>query len=101
MSALAKGPVAPLDDPHYTPQHPPIDGRVPDVVAKWGPASQLRWFRRFIDQLGQRTDWARYYCESPHHTGACCGSCFDESNDGYGVLLDGWCCCQDTRMSTG
>jgi hypothetical protein len=24
---------APLDDPAYTPAHPPVDGQVPDVVA--------------------------------------------------------------------
>lgn len=29
--------VAPLEDPDYVPVHVPLNGRVPDVVARWGP----------------------------------------------------------------
>lgn len=85
---------APLDDPTYTPAHPPADGKIPKVVAKWGARSQLRWFRRFSDQLGRRRDWDRFYCQSERHRGFCCTSCFDEYQDGYGVMVDGWCCCR-------
>jgi hypothetical protein len=88
---------APLDDPTYTPVHRPADGRVPDVVARWGPKSQLRWFRRFRNQLAHGQWLDRFYCETEHHCGPCCNSCFDEFQDGYGVMLDGWCCCQAVR----
>ena len=93
-------PIAPLDDPAYIPQYPPVDGQVPEVVVKWGPRSQLRWFRRFGKLLGVRNDWDRYYCTSPHHRGLCCTSCEGEYLDGYqggGVMMDGWCCCHDSR----
>lgn len=89
--------VAPLDDPTYVPLHPPTNGQIPEVVAKWGMRSQLRWFRRFGSQLGQRTDWDRYYCTSEYHRGICCTSCWDEYQDGYGVMMDGRCCCHDQR----
>lgn len=85
---------APLDDPAYTPVHQPANGQVPDVVALWGPRSQLRWFRRFADQLAKRKDWDRFYCQSEHHHGTCCYSCFDEWQVGIGVMMDGWCCCR-------
>lgn len=92
--------IAPLEDPAYEPKHPPIDGQVPDVVARFGSRTQLRWFRRFGDQLGVRKDWGDYYCQSEHHRGLCCSSCYGEYLDGYqggGVMMDGWCCCQDER----
>lgn len=91
---------APLEDPAYTPAHPPVDGQVPDVIAKWGPRSQLRWFRRFGTQLGRRKGWDLFYCESEHHRGLCCGSCWDEWQAGTGVMVDGWCCCQAIREET-
>lgn len=89
----------PLDDPRYVPAHPPVVGRVPDVVAKWGPKSQARWFRRFRDQVGSQpiAVWDAHYCASEHHRGQCCYSCGDEYLDGYGDDLDGRCCCQDER----
>ena len=91
-------PRTPLEDPAYTAVHQPINGCVPDVVALWGPRSQLRWFRRFGNQLGVRKDWDRFYCTSEHHRGLCCNSCLDEYLDDTGVMQDGWCCCQDQRM---
>lgn len=91
----------PLEDPSYTPRNPPIDGRVPDVVERWGPASQLRWFRRFGSQLGPQTGWHRWYCMSLRHRGGCCFSCDVESGQGYGVRDDGYCCCHDGRGSVG
>lgn len=91
--------LAPLDDPAYTPQHPPLESQVPDVITNWGPRSQLRWFRRFGQQLGPRKDWDRYYCQSEHHPGLCCSSCDDEYEAATGVRLDGWCCCRDQRSA--
>ena len=83
--------VPPLEDPTYTPEHPPIGGIVPDVVAKWGPASQLRWFTRFQGQIKPMpiTEWARFYCESEQHRGICCQSCIDDGD----TWQDGICCC--------
>lgn len=87
----------PLEDPTYTPAHPPINGQVPDVVAKWSPRSQLRWFLRFGKQLGGRKDWERFYCASEHHRGFCCTSCWDEFEASTGVMMDGWCCCRSGK----
>lgn len=94
-------PTAPLDDPAYVPVHQPTGGAVPDVVERWGPRSQLRWFRRFGTQLGWRHDWDRFYCTSEHHRGLCCSSCFDEYQDGYGIMMGAWCCCLDERNKKG
>lgn len=91
--------LAPLDDPTYRPQHPPNNSEVPDIIAKWGPRSQLRWFRRFGQQLGARKDWDRYHCQSEHHRGLCCLPCDDEYEAGVGVMMDGWCCCRDQRIA--
>lgn len=88
---------APLNDPTYVPAHPPVDGRVPDVVAKWGQRSQLRWFRRFRSDLAPSGDLSRYFCQSEHHRGPCCSSCESEAEDGFGIWVDGWCCCRDER----
>jgi hypothetical protein len=96
----ATGAVAPLDDPTYEPKHPPVGGGIPAVVAKWGPRSQLRWFRRFGRQLGLRRDWDQYYVHSEHHRGVCCFSCEEEAWHGEGAMLDGWCCCHDGRLGT-
>ncbi len=91
---------SPLNDPAYQPLHPPVDGRVPDVVARFGPRTQLRWFDRFQAQIA-RQDLSAFHCQSLHHLGPCCGSCYGEFEDGYqggGVMMDGWCCCHDERM---
>lgn len=85
--------LAPLDDPRYEPKYPPVNGGVPHVVSMWGPRSQLRWFRRFRDQLDARwVDWARYYCISLEHRGGCCVSCLDDEMEGYGGYGSGCCC---------
>jgi len=92
----------PLEDPDYEPERPPVNGQIPDVVARFGPPTQIRWFKRFGEQLGKRKDWDDYYCQSEHHRGLCCGSCYSEYEDGYqggGVMVDGWCCCRDERAS--
>lgn len=88
--------LAPLDDPTYQPEHPPVAGQIPDVVAKWGPPSQVRWFRRFGAELGLRRDWDRYYCQSEHHRDLCCYSCEDEGE--RGTQGCGYCCCRDERI---
>lgn len=86
--------LAPLDDPAYEPQHPPVAGQIPDVVAKWGPRSQVRWFRRFGHELGVRRDWDLYYCHTDRHRGLHCFSCEEEGD--LGVQGCGnYCCCRD------
>src|SRR4051812_43977328 len=64
---------APLNDPDYAPAYPPIDGRVPPEVARFGPRSQLRWFARHFDMLRDTSARALddYYINSTMHTGAC------------------------------
>ena len=89
---------APLDDPTYMPEHPPVDGVIPPVVARWGPASQRRWFRRFWRELADQQGWDSFYCSSEYHLGSCCYSCGDEAEMGSGVAQDGWCCCRDERI---
>lgn len=89
--------VAPLDDPAYQPEHPPINGQVPDVIAKWGPRSQRRWFQRFRTDLAPRKDWDKFYCHSEHHRGLCCFSCQDEQQEGIREW-DDRCCCRDERI---
>jgi len=92
--------MTPLEDPSHEPEHPPENGQIPEVVAKWGKASQLRWFKRFGGDLHPRQTWGQYWCESEHHPGLCCHSCQGELRDGYhggGVMSDGWCCCRDRR----
>jgi hypothetical protein len=87
--------VAPLDDPSYDPVHKPVDGRVPAVVARWGAASQLRWFARFRDELTRRkliSEWDAFYCESAEHRGSCCDRCIEDWLDGYGYASG--CCCK-------
>lgn len=94
----------PLQDPNYQPEHIPIDGMVPPIIARWGKASQLRWFKRFSKitpkgfTLSHRNDFSIFWCDSEHHIGPCCGSCIGEFEDGFGVMMDGWCCCKDPRM---
>jgi hypothetical protein len=93
--------LTPLEDPDYLPKHPPENGKIPEVVARWGKRSQLRWFQRFGSELHPRQCWGEYWCESEHHRGVCCGSCIGEFEDGWqggGVITDGWCCCKDSRQ---
>lgn len=90
---------APLDDPNYEPEHPPVNGIIPGVVAKWGPRSQLRWFRRFRSQLSDRQGqgWDQFYYVTENHLGGCCYSCAEEYEYSTGVMMDGWCCCREER----
>jgi hypothetical protein len=103
--------IAPLDDPTYDPVHKPARGRVPEVVARWGRRSQLRWWRRFRAELYEQIqaltvaernalprDSDEYYIESEYHRGVCCYSCADEAEYDMGVMQDGWCCCRDERI---
>lgn len=86
--------VAPLDDPAYEPAHPPVDGVPPDVVRKWGPRSQMRWFSRFGRDLKPQpySFWAEFYCSSEQHRGGCCVSCIED-----GEVYEDACCCQGLR----
>jgi hypothetical protein len=90
---------APLDDPAYVPQHPPVNGIVPEVVRKWGLRSQYRWFGRFWPQLKAQpySFWAAFYCSSESHRGLCCSSCIEDKAEGYGDDIDG-CCCRATSL---
>lgn len=87
--------LAPLDDPRYVPANPPFKGTVPDVVAKWGPRSQRRWFRRFRGEIKpmRHEEWARFYCSSETHRGLCCVSCVADQEEGY-YDMPGRCCCK-------
>lgn len=87
----------PLEDPRYDPVHKPQEGRVPPVIERWGPASQLRWFRRFGGELNPMEDLGAYWCTSEEHPGPCCISCQWEAYEDTGVVMDGYCCCQDQR----
>ncbi|MFJ9847519.1 DUF6221 family protein [Kitasatospora sp. NPDC101155] len=46
---------------------------------------------RRVRLLAEGYGWGR------HHPGACCQSCWEEAEDGAGVMVDGWCCCRDGR----
>ena len=89
MSAAAEPP--PLARPDYVPEHPPIDGRVPAVVERWGPASQVRWFARFLAALQPlpASEWQRWHIHSEQHRGPCCISCEQD-----GEHFDSACCCR-------
>ncbi len=92
--------LAPLDDPIYQPEHPPTpDGGVPDVVAKWGPRSQLRWFVRFRGQYAPQPHkrWELFYIDSEQHRGLCCTSCVEDEQDGFGSMGPEHCCCLGFR----
>lgn len=87
--------LAPLEDPDYQPRYVPENGRPPAIVAKWGPRSQVRWFRRFWNDLGDHglvnTDRLEgFYCHSTEHTGPCCSSCMDYEDE----TPDRYCCCK-------
>jgi hypothetical protein len=99
-------PFAPLDDPRYQPANPPLPGGgIPDVISKWGPRSQLRWFTRYHAELGLRPArfWERWHCSSVDHKGLCCPSCtyWDEEygQDNIGAEY-GKCCCYAIRELT-
>jgi hypothetical protein len=91
--------LAPLEDPTYEPAYRPQRGFIPPVIAKWGPRSQLRWFRRFEREIGeQKPDvWARFYCSSEAHRGTCCNSCIGDWEEGYDDRPEGMCCCKAAR----
>jgi hypothetical protein len=98
-------PDAPLDDPSYEPLHPPVNGQVPDVVAKWGPRSQVRWFWRYRFDLwedgvipGEIAD--RHFVRSVEHRGSCCLSCLQDMDMGYDDMQP-HCCCIGLRADTG
>jgi hypothetical protein len=100
--------LAPLDDPAYQPVHPPVDGQIPPVVAKWGPRSQMRWFHRFNDDLNPQKHavWDQFHCMSEHHRGFCCTSCLDDYRLGYdGPPEDNdgnpLCCCYALKEQDG
>lgn len=95
--------IAPLEDSNYEPEHPPVDGIIPEVVSKFGKNTQLRWFKRFRKDLAleQPTRSDEYYIESEHHKDTCCRPCQTEFEEGYGVIMDGWCCCRDSRITLG
>ncbi|MET9385319.1 hypothetical protein ABZY09_30670 [Streptomyces sp. NPDC002928] len=99
--AQTLGAVAPLEDPAYEPEHPPVGGGVPAVVARWGARSQVRWFTRFWRELRFPQDLSGFWVFSEHHRGPCCLSCESEFLDGFqggGLMADGWCCCHDSRI---
>lgn len=91
-------PRPPLENLDYVPLHPPVNGKPPVVIKLWGPASQLRWFERFEDQLKMTyREWAQYYCCSVEHKGGCCDSCKDDEEwQGY-PNFDSACCCRSTK----
>lgn len=93
--------MTPLEDPDYSPAHPPVEGKVPEVVTRWGKRSQIRWFQRFSGELNWTQDFSQMWPTSEHHRDWCCTSCFAEYEDGYqggGPIMDGWCCCKDQRI---
>jgi hypothetical protein len=89
--------LAPLEDPTYTPVHQPAGGAIPDVVSRWGPRSQLRWFHRFAGALTPQKPavWDRFYCESEQHRGLCCSSC---QGDDYLFWGEPECCCHAVQL---
>lgn len=85
---------SPLNDDGYEPSTHPADGRPPEVVARWGPKSQFRWFGRFQGELKPMPyrEWENFYCDSPQHRGLCCASCIEDKNTGYGDDIEDCCC---------
>jgi hypothetical protein len=86
----------PLEDPTYQPLNPPVNGVAPDVIALWGPRSQLRWFDRFRNVLTPQSYkvWDRFYCVTVQHRGNCCTSCVEDEE--YDACYSMWprCCCR-------
>jgi hypothetical protein len=92
---------SPLEDPDYEPENPPVNGEIPRAVYRFGPRTQVRWFKRFRKMVKDDTSFYDYYVTSEHHKGTCCISCIGEFEDDYqsgGVIADGWCCCRDSRI---
>lgn len=86
--------MTPLEDPRYIPLHPPVNGMIPDVIERWGPSSQIRWFTRFRQDLKLwRVDLTSYWISSLEHRGACCGTCLGELEETGIDPMDGYCCC--------
>lgn len=87
---------APLEDAAYEPVARPINGRPNPLVKKWGPRSQLRWFKRFWGSDAMPTlstaDANEYHCSSLEHKGGCCGSCIEDYEMGYDDLGEHCCC---------
>lgn len=92
--------MTPLEDLDYDPKHKPEHGRVPEIVGRWGPKSQLRWFERFRRDLygSQAVRLYDFYCESVEHKGYCCGSCMSEEYDGD-KPYDDYCCCEGYKAA--
>lgn len=94
---------APLNDSAYEPRHVPINGRIPAVVERRGPASQLRWFNRFWDAINWRSwqhageDPAGYYVHSAIHPGPCCAGCMSDEEYTGQPVHDGVCCYRALR----
>jgi hypothetical protein len=84
----------PLEDPNYEPKYEPVDGRPPEVVAKWGAPSQLRWFRRFQGLRLTTEEWEQFHCESAQHRGLCCPSCLQDAEFQGFPNFDDHCCCR-------
>jgi hypothetical protein len=91
---------APLDESGYRPEHPPINGRIPAVVRRFGPRTQIRWFSRFHKLLA--APWPdgsdHFYLSSVDHRGRCCQECERQPtylrwND---PVIEGPCCCKAT-----
>lgn len=93
---------APLEDPQYVPEHPPVDGRIPSVVSKFGAATQVRWFQRFLKDLKPMPydEWERYHIHSVEHPGSCCMSCDEDEELGYGSMRPDFCCCRSMKELT-
>jgi hypothetical protein len=96
--------VHPLEDPNYDPVHKPTARKpIPDIISRWNPASQVRWFTRFSDELramrlapiGKHFDWSPWYVSSVEHKGWCCGSC--QGSD-EGEWWDGPECCHRSTL---
>lgn len=88
--------VPPLEDYSYEPENPPIDGMIPEVVKKFGPRTQIRWFKRFYLDLKKGQSFGEYYTSSEQHKGYCCLDCdYELVEFGTGVMAFGpGCCCR-------
>lgn len=96
----ALGDDSPLNRHDHMPVVVPTEGVIPEVVARWGPRSQLRWFNRFVRTLSPRpmSEWNRYHVQSLSHTGLCCDSCLEDVSEGYEPPDAGLCCCRGVRV---
>lgn len=89
----------PLEDPAFFPEHVPVNGQPPAIVAKWGPKSQIRWFRRFPGLILPHAVWDQFHSSSSEHKGLCCDSCADDE-EWYGEpQFDDHCCCRGSRAA--